>query len=186
MTSSHLLRRFGPVQIPACLLVLATVAAMAGQPSTQNELISRLRQGGYVLVMRHASSPREAPSKDIANADNLKLERQLDEGGRRSATTMGDVIRALQIPIGVVLTSPTYRAMETVRLARLASPTTVTELGDGGQSMQEDDRPKQHVDPKAQRQNTRNAIAAMSVGTSAPASRPIGRIAPSKKRPSSA
>jgi phosphohistidine phosphatase SixA len=86
--------------------------------------------------MRHASSPREAPSKDVANADNTKLERQLDEAGRRGATAMGDAIRVLRIPVGVVLTSPTYRALETVRLARLDSPTTVNELGDGGQSMQ--------------------------------------------------
>jgi phosphohistidine phosphatase SixA len=109
---------------------------MAGQTSSLDELVSRLRQGGYVLVMRHASSPRETPSKDAANADNAKLERQLDEAGRRGATAMGEAIRALRIPIGVALTSPTYRAMETIRLARLDSPTTVNELGDGGQSMQ--------------------------------------------------
>lgn len=121
---------------PICLLMLMAVSAMAGQTSSQDELVSRLRQGGYVLVMRHASSPREAPSSGVANADNTKLERQLDEAGRRGATTMGEAIRALRIPIGVVLTSPTYRAMETVRLARLDSPATVSELGDGGQSMQ--------------------------------------------------
>lgn len=34
--------------------------------------------------------------------------------------------------------------------------------------------------------STRNTIAAMTVGRSAPASNPIGKIAPSKKRPSSA
>ena len=49
---------------------------------------------------------------------------------------MGEAIHALRIPIAIVLTSPTYRAMETVRLARLDSPTAVNELGDGGQSMQ--------------------------------------------------
>jgi phosphohistidine phosphatase SixA len=114
----------------------AAVAVMAGQTSSQDELINRLRQGGYVLVMRHASSPREAPSKDVANADNTKLERQLDEAGRQNATAMGEAIRKLRVPIGTVLTSPTYRAMETVRLARLESPTIVNELGDGGQSMQ--------------------------------------------------
>jgi phosphohistidine phosphatase SixA len=117
------------------LLTLMVVAlAIAGQ-ATQDELIGRLRSGGYVLVMRHASSPREAPSKAVANADNTKLERQLDEAGRRGAATMGEAIRALRIPIGTVLTSPTYRAMETVRLARFDSPTAVSELGDGGQSM---------------------------------------------------
>lgn len=136
MTSRRSLLRFGLVAVPICLLNWATVAVMAGQTSSQDELINRLRQGGYILVMRHASSPREAPSKEVANADNTKLERQLDEAGRRGATVMGEAIRALRIPIGVVLTSPTYRAMETVKLARLDSPTAVNELGDGGQSMQ--------------------------------------------------
>lgn len=49
---------------------------------------------------------------------------------------MGDALRALRIPVGTVLTSPTYRAMETIKFARLASPTAIAELGDGGQSMQ--------------------------------------------------
>jgi phosphohistidine phosphatase SixA len=74
--------------------------------------------------------------KDTANPDNPKLERQLDEAGRKGATAMGDALRALGIPIGTVLASPTYRAMETVKFARLSSPTAVAELGDGGQSMQ--------------------------------------------------
>src|SRR5262249_785709 len=34
------------------------------------------------------------------------------------------------------LSSPTYRALETVRLAELGSPMTYPELGDGGKSMQ--------------------------------------------------
>jgi len=118
------------------MLLLIGVAAMAGQAQSSEEVIGLLRQGGYVLVMRHASSPREAPTKERANPDNLKLERQLDEPGRRGAAAMGEALRRLQIPIGAVLTSPTYRAMETVRLARLVQPQAVSELGDGGQSMQ--------------------------------------------------
>ena len=134
--SPHSFRRCGHVAVVLSLLMLMPVSALAGQTSSLDELIGRLRQGGYILVMRHASSPREAPSKAVANADNTKLERQLDEAGRTGATAMGEAIRALRIPIGTVLTSPTYRAMETVRLARLDSPTAVNELGDGGQSMQ--------------------------------------------------
>jgi phosphohistidine phosphatase SixA len=119
----------------ACGIILPLNTAHA-QERPFNELVPALQGGGYVLVMRHASSPRETPSKESANADNARLERQLDEAGRKGATAMGDAIRALRITIGIVLTSPTYRAMETVRLARLDSPTTVNELGDGGQSMQ--------------------------------------------------
>lgn len=99
-------------------------------------LVASLRQGGYVLVMRHASSPREAPDKQTAKPDNVKLERQLDEAGRTDSIAMGKALRDLKIPIGDVLSSPTYRAMETVRFAQLPNPQTYVELGDGGQNMQ--------------------------------------------------
>ena len=99
-------------------------------------LVKALRQGGYVIVMRHTSSPREAPDKKTANADNLKIERQLDEEGRATAIAMGKALRELKIPVGSVLSSPTYRALETVRYAQLGNPQTYPELGDNGQSMQ--------------------------------------------------
>jgi hypothetical protein len=51
-------------------------------------LVKALRQGGYVLVMRHTSSPRDAPTRASANPDNVKLERQLDETGRATATAI--------------------------------------------------------------------------------------------------
>jgi phosphohistidine phosphatase SixA len=86
--------------------------------------------------MRHASSPREVPTAQTANADNPKLERQLDEPGRAGAAAMGQALRDLKIPVGDVFTSPTYRALETVKYARLANATPVAALGDGGQSMQ--------------------------------------------------
>jgi phosphohistidine phosphatase SixA len=113
------------------------VAGVArGQTMSSSQLIPALKQGGYVLVMRHGSSPREPPTRDTANPDNSKLERQLDEPGRAGAIAMGNALRDLKIPVGEVLTSPTYRALETVKFARLENATPVPELGDGGQSMQ--------------------------------------------------
>jgi phosphohistidine phosphatase SixA len=117
------------------VIMLAT-GVTHGQAVSVEALVKSLREGGYVLVMRHASSPREIPDKQTAHADNVKLERQLDEAGRAGATAMGKAIRDLKIPIGEVLTSPTYRALETVRLAQLAKAQSNIELGDGGQSMQ--------------------------------------------------
>jgi phosphohistidine phosphatase SixA len=118
----------------------AATILMAGTPQTEapetSALIASLKQGGYVLVMRHASSPRDTPDKRTANADNVKLERQLDEAGRANAAAMGRALRTLKIPIGEVLSSPTYRAIETVKLAQLPKPSLHPELGDGGQSMQ--------------------------------------------------
>jgi phosphohistidine phosphatase SixA len=119
---------------------IGAVAVSAGgderQTSSGDALVALLRQGGRVMVMRHASSPGEAPTREVANADNVKLERQLDQAGRDGSMRMGRALRDLKIPIGEVLSSPTYRALETVRLAQLSNPQVHAELGDGGQSMQ--------------------------------------------------
>ncbi len=109
------------------MMLLAGAQAQAqAQAQTQtlrgDALVKALRQGGYVIVMRHTSSPREVPDKKTANADNVKPERQLDEEGRATATAMGKAVRELKIPIGDVLTSPTYRALETVKYAQLGTP----------------------------------------------------------------
>lgn len=110
--------------------------AAAGQALTGRALAEALERGGYVLVVRHARSPREAPDERTANPDNGTRERQLDETGRADAKTMGQAMRTLGIPIGTVLTSPTYRARETIRLAGWPMPEPVPELGDRGKSMQ--------------------------------------------------
>ena len=109
----------------------APAQTLSGEP-----LGKALRRGGYVIVMRHTSSPRDVPDKQTANADNVKPERQLDEVGRTTATAMGRALRDLKIPVGEVLTSPTYRALETVRYAQWDNPHAYPELGDNGQSMQ--------------------------------------------------
>jgi len=131
-------RFHAPTALAAAAVTICTCAAgvAAAQDLSGPALVEALRGGGYVIVMRHASSPREAPGKATANRDNTKLERQLDQSGRSSAMAMGKAIRDLKIPIGEVFTSPTYRAIETVRLAQLPEPHAQAELGDGGQSMQ--------------------------------------------------
>jgi phosphohistidine phosphatase SixA len=88
--------------------------------------------------MRHASSPRNPPDAAQADVENVQRERQLDEEGRASARAMGEALRRLHIPIGEVLSSPTYRALQTIKLAQLGQPRTFEELGDGGQSMRAD------------------------------------------------
>jgi phosphohistidine phosphatase SixA len=118
------------------LWAVPLVALIAAQGQTNEKLARALRQGGYVIVMRHASSPQELPDAKTANADNPKRERQLDEKGRASAVAMGKALREFKIPIGEIFSSPTYRALETVRLMQLGKPTSIVELGDGGRSMQ--------------------------------------------------
>ena len=125
------------------IAVLSTTAGMimlAGAAPAQTlsgeALVKALRRGGYVIVMRHTSSPRDVPDKRTANPDNVKPERQLDEVGRTTATAMGKALRDLKSPVGDVLASPTYRALETVKYAQWDNPHAYPELGDNGQSMQ--------------------------------------------------
>src|SRR5690348_9822658 len=94
--------------------ILLIAAAQAQQQSVSpmlsgEQLVQALRRGGYVLLMRHASAPQEPPDTASADPGNVKRERQLDDTGRRTAAAMGAALRDLAIPIGAVLTSPTYR-----------------------------------------------------------------------------
>lgn len=119
------------ILILALLLGMAAPALAAAPPG----LADRLRQGGYVLVMRHAASPATPPVKEKADPGNIADERQLDDQGRATARAMGEAFRRLRIPLGQVFSSPTYRARETARLADFEAPVPVPELGDQGQSM---------------------------------------------------
>ena len=132
IAQSHPCRRLlGTAAIWLMLSLSAHAEALNG-----TELVNALRQGGYVIVMRHPSSPPTIPDKSQADPGNTKLERQLDETGRKTAKDMGEAFRHLNIRTGEILSSPTFRARESVRLAALGEPKIVAELDDGGQSMQ--------------------------------------------------
>jgi phosphohistidine phosphatase SixA len=127
------LNRFWWITVATLLLALAKTAV--AEQLTGDALVAALREGGYVIVMRHPSSPYAEPDKAAANSDNTGLERQLDATGRATAQAMGEAIRKLNIPIGEVLSSPTYRALEAVRIAQFGPPKTFPELAEGVQSM---------------------------------------------------
>jgi phosphohistidine phosphatase SixA len=122
---------------PVIVALTGLVSAMAShaQAPSGAALVGALRQGGYVLVMRHSSSPAKAPDKATADPENSALERQLDETGRQTAHAMGEAIKRLHIPLGNVMSSPAYRVLQTVRLASLGTPKTFAELNVGGQNM---------------------------------------------------
>jgi len=133
---------FGSVHRRQFFLILCMLIAVPpsfGDALSGKSLLSALRTGGYIILMRHGSSPRQPPDTTAADADNPHRERELDALGRASAKEMGEALRRLKIPIGKVLSSPTYRALETIKLAQLGTATTFPQLGDSGQSMTADD-----------------------------------------------
>jgi phosphohistidine phosphatase SixA len=120
------------------MLALAATGAAGAQPLAGPALVSALRHGGYVLVMRHASSPFQIPDKSAADPDNVSLERQLDETGKQTSAAMGKALKTLGIPIGRVESSQTFRALQTAKYAGLHDPTPVAELTEGKQGMAAD------------------------------------------------
>lgn len=121
----------GALWLGALVTVSGTLLAQ-GEMLSSDRLVNALRDGGYVIVMRHANSPREAPDGATANPDNRDRERQLDAAGREAARTMGEALRRLAIPVTEVHSSPTYRALETARLMGFEDVATNAELSNEG------------------------------------------------------
>jgi phosphohistidine phosphatase SixA len=128
--------RPGAAVLAALALVLLAALPAGAQTLSGADLVKALRQGGYVIVMRHASSPPEPPPPAKADPANVRDERQLDAAGRTAARAMGRAFHRMRLPIGEVWSSPTYRALQTLRLANLHGVRSVPELGDAGHSMQ--------------------------------------------------
>jgi phosphohistidine phosphatase SixA len=127
------------MSILRCITIVAVLTGLSGishaEQLSGGALVTALRQGGYVLLMRHTSSPNTRPEKATADPENVKLERQLDQLGRDTARAMGEAVKKLGIPVGDVLSSPTYRALQTVRLASLGQAQAFAELGEGDGNM---------------------------------------------------
>lgn len=99
---------------------LALVALLAGisrhAAADAPDLISSLKQGGYVLIFRHTAT--DDSQKDVYpfKFDDMSAQRQLSDKGRDMARQIGAAIREQAIPIGEVYTSRLNRAAEAGRL----------------------------------------------------------------------
>jgi phosphohistidine phosphatase SixA len=101
-----------------CLLALAFLAGCGGddEPSAQDvELANALKEGGVVLVMRHAIT--EPATDRVEEIGDCSTQRNLTEEGREQARQIGRDIDALGVPVDEVLTSPLCRTKETADLA---------------------------------------------------------------------
>lgn len=98
----------------AALLARPAFAATA-QGAEAAALIAALRAGDVVAVMRHGITDRsQADRGDLARRE---AQRNLDAAGRAQSVRTGRAIAALGIPLGQVLTSPVFRALDTADLA---------------------------------------------------------------------
>ena len=80
-------------------------------------LVAKLREGGYVLFMRHAATDFSQNDSSMTSYEDCASQRNLTDKGRDEARAIGAHVKRLRIPIGEVLASPFCRTMETARLA---------------------------------------------------------------------
>lgn len=106
------------MQLLAALVFAAHAAASPAPPELRGEsLMNALRSGGYTILLRHARTDRSFQEAMGAIPTERSQQRNLSSDGVRDAKLMGAVLRKYGIPIGEIVASPMYRAMETAEMA---------------------------------------------------------------------
>jgi phosphohistidine phosphatase SixA len=93
-----------------------------GQPEFQDklsgaELVSALRQGGYIIYFRHAQTEKDYADQVSAVMGKCDTQRMLSEEGWKQARAIGEGFQALKLPVGKVYSSEYCRAWQTADLA---------------------------------------------------------------------
>lgn len=75
-------------------------------------LLGKLKKGGYLLFFRHGLTPSYDDPGGGAELGNCSTQRNLSKEGIAQTRAMGEAFRDLDIPIGIVRSSPYCRAMD--------------------------------------------------------------------------
>lgn len=98
-----------------------------------DKLIAGLRQGGYVIVLRHGATNRDQADTDPLHLSNVSSQRVLSASGREVAMQVGEAFKRLNIPLGTIYSSEFNRAVETAQLVGGGKRLTTTpDISEGG------------------------------------------------------
>lgn len=108
----------------ACLFAVAAAApaetATAKPPTLTAQqlkaLIPQLQKGGYIFYFRHAATDM-FQLDDHPTIGDCKTQRNLSDEGKAQARGIGKAFQKYGIPVGIVLSSPFCRCVETAQLA---------------------------------------------------------------------
>ncbi len=101
-------------------LALALTAMPSLAQTSAGEAFEGLKQGGYVVVVRHgrtnesAATPKDDFPLDLSTCAGQLM---LNDVGKEQARAIGAAFRKAQIPVGNVIASGYCRAVETAKLA---------------------------------------------------------------------
>lgn len=80
-------------------------------------LVNALKQGGYVIYIRHAQTEKDYADQVKAVMGNCSTQRVLSEAGWKQAKGIGEAFRKYDIPVDKVISSQYCRAWQTADLA---------------------------------------------------------------------
>lgn len=105
-----------------CVVVVAACAETAPpvastEPRSGAALAEALRDGGYVLFLRHTTSDTSHDQGGPPEVTDCGRQRNLSSAGRAEAQQLGEDMGELGVAVGDVLASPFCRTMDTAELA---------------------------------------------------------------------
>ncbi len=103
-----------------------------GMGRDAQQLIQRLRVGGYVIVVRRGATVSNQADTDPFNFDDVTKQRNLNDKGKELAKAFGGAVRRVGLPVGEVYTSKFNRAYETAVLAGFENIERTVDLTEGG------------------------------------------------------
>lgn len=98
-------------------LLFAFMPSIAAAEIDDATLVEKLRQGGYVILVRHAIASNTQRDTDFKNLSNCETQRNLTQAGRQQAAAIGKAFKALRIPTGKIYSSLFCRCIDTAELA---------------------------------------------------------------------
>lgn len=92
----------------------AVAAPECGEGIPANDsLLRALREGGLVIVLRHAITDRSRPDATPLSRTDRATQRNLSDAGIEQAKQLGQAVRALRVSVDTVYASPLFRTMDT-------------------------------------------------------------------------
>ncbi len=101
----------------AILLLAAALACTQAAALEGEALLAKLREGGNVLLIRHAATVPGLGDPAGYRLDDCATQRNLSAEGREQARRLGEALKKARVPVERVYTSPWCRCRDTAKLA---------------------------------------------------------------------
>lgn len=95
------------------VLTFIFVTFASKSSSGPDGIIQTLKQGGYVIYLRHAATDHSQADADLSDFENCNTQRNLSSQGEAEAINFGLAIKRANIKISSVISSPYCRCVDT-------------------------------------------------------------------------